>query len=322
MNKFTRDPAITIAGAGSIGCFIGGLLIEAGHNVTFLGRKRIADELNQHGLHLTDYTGLSLSVSQDNIHMSEDPAVFCRSDLILVCTKSAATTEMAELIAAHVQPCAVIVSLQNGMRNADALRKHLPHHDVRAGMVGFNVIPTGQGRFHRGTSGEVIIEGGDPDVANLMATGRITIKSSFEITAIQSGKLLLNLNNAVNALSGLTIKEQLADRGWRRQMAEQMSEGLRVMQAAGLAPAPPTPAPAWLLPYILRLPNFIFKIAAKQMLAVDPKARSSMSGDLDQGRKTEIDEFQGEIIRLGAKTGVQTPACREIYEQIRKLEKS
>ena len=134
------------------------------------------------------------------------------------------------------------------------------------------------------------------------------------------GKLLINLNNAVNALSGLTIYEQLNDTEWRRKFAEQMDEALLAMKAAGISPKPPAPLPAGMIPHILRLPTPLFRLVAKKMLTIDPKARTSMAEDMRQGRKTEIEELQGEIMRLGEANGVDTPAIRKVFDEIRNAE--
>ena len=154
-----KDSAeIAVAGAGSIGCFVGGLLLGAGKNVSFFGRQRIADELGRNGLHLTDYTGLDRKIAPEHLQVNDNPATLGGADIVLVTVKSGATAEIAGLIANHVPTTTVIVSLQNGVRNADVLRELLPDHDVRAGMVPFNVIHPGSGHFHRGTSGNIVVE--------------------------------------------------------------------------------------------------------------------------------------------------------------------
>ena len=77
---------------------------------------------------------------------------------MLVTVKSADTAAMADIIARHAPPDAVIVSLQNGVGNAAVLRHRLPGRRVLGGMVPFNVIALGNGRFHRATSGDIVIE--------------------------------------------------------------------------------------------------------------------------------------------------------------------
>ncbi|MEM7215768.1 MAG: 2-dehydropantoate 2-reductase [Pseudomonadota bacterium] len=314
------EKKITVAGAGSIGCFVGGLLKNAGRDVSFFGRQRIADELQHHGMHLTDYSGLDVRLSPSEINVSENPKLLSHADIILVTVKSGATETMSELIGVHAPRNATVVSLQNGVRNADILSDALPDHDVRAGMVPFNVVQIGNGRFHRGTSGVMMVSAGTPDVTSILDVPFLETKGSSDMKMVLWGKLMVNLNNALNALSDVTLVEELKDRKWRLQLADQMKEAMSVMRAEGISPIPPSPVPAWLIPHILRLPTPVFRAVAKQMLAIDPQARSSMWEDIQQGRKTEIDELQGEIVRLGEKHGIPTPVNRNVMQKIKALE--
>ncbi|MEO0329858.1 MAG: 2-dehydropantoate 2-reductase [Pseudomonadota bacterium] len=313
-------PIITIAGAGSIGCFVGGLLTDTGHTVQFFGRKRIAIEIENNGLHLTDYSGMNVDLPYQQLHINEDASLLSNADIVLVTVKSGATAEMADYILAHANPKVVIVSLQNGVTNAAKLKELLPRFDVRAGMVPFNVVHLGEGKFHRGTSGNIVMEAGNPDLSSTLSVPNLLIENANNMNEVLHGKLLVNLNNALNALSDLTLMQHLSDRYWRTRMAEHWEEGLKVMQAAHINPKPPSPVGASIIPYILRLPTPLFKLIAKQMLTIDPQARSSMWEDLQKGRTTEIDELQGEIIRLGKKHSVSTPINTETYNAIKALE--
>ena len=319
-DEMNEKPKIVVAGAGSIGCFVGGLLQSAGCDITFLGRQRIADELSENGLHLSDYAGLKKQVAHDKIRIKTDPATLSDAQIVLVCVKSGATPKIAEEIKKHCPPGAIVASLQNGVRNASVLKEHLANYDVRAGMVPFNVVQMGQGRFHRGTSGDMIVEAGSPNIAAILDVENLKTRASHDMQSVLWGKLLVNLNNALNALSGVPLVEELSSREWRLKLASQMTEGLAVMKAEGITPKPPSPVPACVLPHILRLPTPIFRAVAKQMLAIDPQARSSMWEDLQQGRKTEIDELQGEIISLGEKHGIPTPMVKAIAAEIKKME--
>ena len=75
-----------------------------------------------------------------------------------------------------------------------------------------------------------------------------------------------------------------------------------------------------LLPYVLRLPDVLFRLLARRMIAVDPKARSSTLQDLDHGRRTDTDEFQGTIVRLAKQVGTAAPSSRLVLERIRAAE--
>lgn len=311
------DPRIVVAGAGAIGCFVGGLLAAAGRDVVLLGRARLVGDLSTQALRLSDFTGMEMRASPE---ASDHPSVLARADVVLVCVKSGATEEMGRLVAAHAPEQAVVVSLQNGVRNVETLRRQLPGRDVRGGMVGFNVVALGEGRFHRSTSGEVVLESGKGDLAGTLEVPGLVVEQVAGIEAVQRGKLILNLTNAVNALSGLCLRDMLLDRGWRRVMAAQMAEALAVFRAAGLEVAVPAKAPGWAIPHILRLPTGLFRRIAAPMLTVDAAARTSMVADLEAGKTTEIDEFQGEIVRLGAAHGVAAPVNARVLALVREAE--
>lgn len=316
----TTNPHIVIAGAGAIGCFVGGVLAHAGHQVSFLGRPRILDTLED-GLSLSDYAGLDMTLPPDALDLHTAPDVLSQADLILVCVKSSATSEMATLIAEHAPAQAIIISLQNGMGHADTLRAAMPLHDIRPAMVPFNVIPKAPGHFHRATSGDIVIGAGLGDVDKLLCAAHLNVTQSDRIEAVQWGKFLLNLNNAPNALSGLTLHMQLLDRAWRRLMADQMAEALRVLRAHGCDIQPTTPVPAALVPHVLRLPTVLFRRVAAKMLTIDPQARTSMAHDLAAGRMTEIDALQGRIIAMGIEKSIPTPLCSAMSEAVKRAER-
>ena len=310
---------IVIAGAGSIGCFVGGLLLRAGRNVAFLVRPGIAEELRTHGLHLSALDGLDERIESSRLNISDDPSLLKGAELVLVTVKSGATQAMAAEIAAHCAPGTTVLSLQNGVGNVAALRGALSGLPVFGGIVGYNVVHKRGGRFHRGTSGEVIVEAGRPDLAELMRVDGLGLALTANIAGMQWGKLLLNLNNALNALSGLPLRRQLEDREWRRLLADQVAEALRAMKAADITPAS-RPLPPRFLPGVLRLPTPVFRIAAAPVLRVDPEARSSMWEDLSRGRPTEIDYLQGEVVALGERHAVATPVCAAVADLVKRAE--
>ena len=314
------NSSICVAGAGNIGCFVGGLLAAAGHRVTFLGRSRVISELQAHGLHLTSFEGFSRDVAASHLALSDDPAVMGAADIILVAVKSSDTASMADIIAQHAKPGAIVVSLQNGVGNVALLRGKLPNSAVLGGMVPFNVTAPGEGRFHRATSGDIVIEADPTGVAGRLSVPSLTVKATDNITGVQWGKLLINLGNALNALSNLPLRDQLSQRPWRMLHAAQMREGLRAMRAASIKPVPPTPLPAAALPYVLALPDGLFRRVAARMVDIDPHARSSMWDDLQRGRQTEIDELQGVIKALGDTHGVAVPLTRHIYSLVKQAE--
>ena len=316
----TLNRSIAIAGAGSIGCFVGGMLARAGRTVGLLARPRVIAGIEANGLRLSSFEGLDERVDATKLTLSQDPALFGNAGTVLVTVKSDDTAEVADLIAQHAPADAVIVSLQNGVGNVGVLRDRLPVHTVLAGMVPFNVLALGDGKIHRATSGDILIDPDAADTAAQLNVQGLGVRSHPDMTGIQWGKLLVNLNNALNALSNLPLRDQLAQRSWRGLFADQMSEGLAVMKAAAIHPVATTPLPASWTPTILKLPDALFQIVAKQMVRIDPKARSSMWEDLSRGRRTEIGHLQGTIVELARKHGIAVPLSTRIVTLVKDAE--
>src|ERR1700704_5262218 len=187
---------IVVAGAGSIGCFVGGMLAAADRRVALLARPRIIADIENNGLRLTSFEGRETHVAAASLSLSDDPHIFDAAAVILVTVKSADTAEIAELLARHAPPDAVIVSLQNGVGNVAVLRRLLPGRRVLAGMVPFNVVSAGEGRFHRSTSGDIVIEQDEAHTAAKLSVPGLNMRPSQNIAGVQWGKLLVNLEPA------------------------------------------------------------------------------------------------------------------------------
>jgi 2-dehydropantoate 2-reductase len=317
------EKTIVIAGAGSIGCYVGGCLALAGRKVVFLARPRIAEALLGDGLRVTDLDGRDRSVRP--VSVTADPAAALgNADVVLVTVKNGATEEMAALIAAHASSDVVVVSLQNGVGNADRLRAGLGSRPVLAGMVPFNVVQSAEGdlplRVHRASDGKVMIEDGMAGLAGLLDVEGLAVETHADIKAVQWGKLLINLNNALVALSGLPLASELADRRWRMILAGQIDEALAAMKASHIAPACIGGLRPGLLPKLLRLPDWLFRRVARRMLAIDPQARSSMWDDLQRGRPTEIGDLQGTVLSLAEKAGTPAPLLKRVTALVRQAE--
>jgi len=311
---------IVVYGAGSVGCHIGGRLAGAGADVVFVGRQRIAEEMREHGLHLTDLDGNAVRVA--SVDYRTDPAVVADASLVLVTVKSAATPDVAAVLAPLLRDDAVVVSLQNGLANAAVLGERIDR-PVLTGMVPFNVVAQGAGRFHRGSEGDVEVEDSDlltPYLPVFAAAGLpLTLRS--DMAAVLWAKLLLNLNNPVNALSGIPLKDELSQRDYRRCVAAAQREALAVGRRAGRVPARLTPLPPAWIPRLLTVPDAVFRTVASSMLAIDPHARSSMWEDLEAGRVTEVDWINGEVVRIGRELGVATPVNEKLIALIRAAER-
>lgn len=304
-----RAGAVLVMGAGSVGCWIGGRLAAAGVPVHFVGRPRVLSALRAQGLTLTDLDGGRVAVPAAALSLSDTVPAAPPPVLVLLCVKSGATAEAARQLGAAVPAGTPVLSLQNGVANAAVGAAAAPGLRWLAGMVPFNIAELAPGHFHRGTSGALAAQ----DDAALRAwrprfqAAGLPLVLHADLAPVLWGKLLLNLNNPVNALSGLPLHAQLLDRGYRRCTAALQQEALAVLAAAGIRPAAVGGAPARLLPWILRLPTPLFRRVAARMLKIDEQARSSMADDLALGRPTEVDALCGAVLRLARTQGTDAP---------------
>lgn len=138
---------IAIVGAGAVGCYYGGLLARAAHDVMFIGRQTHVDAINAHGLLLEtqnfkDYLPASAAT---------DASSLASPDLVLFCVKSADTEEAGRSLAGRLGPETSIISLQNGVDNPQRLRAVTGHPVIPAVVyVGSEMAGPGHVRHHGG----------------------------------------------------------------------------------------------------------------------------------------------------------------------------
>jgi 2-dehydropantoate 2-reductase len=314
---------IVVLGAGSIGCFVGGAWQAAGLDVSFIGRETIGAAIAENGLTLTDFSGWRVRLPPEQIAFSTRPTALRDAEIILLAVKSTGTEAAAKEIGRHARKGATVISFQNGVSNAETLRGLIgKRFGIVQAMVPFNTAYLGHGRFHKGVAGDLIAE--DLPLTRMLAEriggGPARLRLAANMQAVAWGKLLINLNNAVNALSGRTLLEQLRERDYRRVVAASIVEALAVLEAAGIEPAKIGPVPPRLLPHVIGAPDLIFNSLFLKIQKIDARARSSMYDDLAAGRPTEIDYLNGEVVALGRKVGRNTPVNEAIVSLIRQRE--
>ena len=269
------------------------------------------------GLRVTDLDGFDANLAAGSLPVAVDLASTYAaihpdertSTIILLCVKGGATHSAAVDIAACAPAGTTVISFQNGVENVARLEAAASQANVAikalAGMVPYNVVMQSPNHVHRATGGKLQLQASDQskEIAKRFAAAGIAIRVSDAMQSVQWGKLLLNLNNPINALSNLPLREQLLDRNYRVVLSNLQSEALSAMAADGVNPAQLALASPRAMTYLLRLPNFIFTRLAKKMLRMDPSARSSMWDDVQRGKVTEVDDLCGAVVRLAANMG-------------------
>lgn len=311
--------SVLVMGAGQIGGWLGGRLQAVGAKVYFIGRPRMLQGPRQHGFTLTDAQGGQVLLAPDALRLHLAVPGGRRPDLVLLCVKAGATAEAAAALNAALPAGTLVLSMQNGISTADIAQASAPDLVVLRGVVPFQVIQAGPGRLHKDGEGQLAVQthlGLLPWLPWFNAAG-LPLQLHTDMLPLQWGQLLLNLNHAVQALSGLPLRAQLLDRNLRACSAGLAGEALHLMGLAGIRPAPVAPVRPGLLPMMLRLPTPLFRLAGRRLLPIDAQARGSMADDLARQRPTEIDAFQGEVLRLAAGLGQLAPVNARMTQLVR-----
>ncbi len=325
---------IVIFGAGAIGCFVGGTLIATSkrpqatkQRVSFLGRAKIITPMNIKGMSLSDYLGWHVDLYPDQFSAHVTPDRLAESDLIILTTKATALDEVIDTLKAHAPIKTPIISLMNGISPVAHLKQKLPDHEIIRGAVAYNIarMPTSSDGFvhwHKGSIGEIFVE--RTSITENLAAQTETHAGAWRVVdnmeAVAWGKLLLNLNNPINALSGETLKRELMDRDFRNILYQAMGETLALLAQAGIKPAKIGTLPPKAMKVMVGLPNFLFNTIALKIQKIDDKARSSMADDFAADRPTEIDFLNGEVVALAKRLGTQAPINENLVTLVKAAE--
>jgi len=315
---------VAILGTGATGSFLGGLLQRAGVPVVYLARDRWKNDVTKSGrLRLTDYQGLDIDVHPN---LTSEQNRSNRIDVLFVMVKGHQLASTIEQIREVTSPDSIIYFMQNGIGAVESVLPELQDRQCYRGITLFNVLTLPNAHYHKSTQGDFYLA--STSVAEVLAHRlddhssqlNTSIKPVDDIQAVINGKLLLNLNNALNAIVDQPIKQELLDARWRKVLAEAMSEWLQICSRNQQRVAQLTQVPPHWIPRILRLPTIIFRMIARSMLAIDPTARSSMWEDVQQKRATEVTFLNGAVTEAADKLGLKAPINQLVTECIRKLE--
>ena len=320
MGKASADsnPKIGIMGAGAIGLYVGGMLAESGTRVVFAARGRTLASV-QRGLSLSSYDGFKAALKPEQYEIGGVGGL-SDCDVVLFCTKSGDTEAAALELAASLKPDATIISLQNGVGNVELLKRLLAPHEVVAGTVPFNVVRLSPNAVHCSMDGRVLIgpSKASSTLAEVAGASSLQLEIHDDLDAMQWGKLLLNLNNGLNVISGKPLRQQFQDRGYRAALAMAMDELLAALDAADISVTRATRTNPRLIPKVLRLPTWLFRFVARQQLRMDETARSSSWDDLKTGREPETRFLNGAVCSLAEAHGRTAPVnaliCRLVDE--------
>ena len=293
---------IAVMGAGAVGCYFGGLLARAGHDVVLVARPAHVQAIRSHGLRLQTRT----FDAQVPLRASTEASAVHGAECVLVCVKSSDSVRAAQAMAPHLDPGAAVFSLQNGVDNAERLQTVL-ERPVAAAVVYVATEMAGPGHVRHHGRGELVLAPSPASsvLAAALAAAGVPVQVSDNVAGALWAKLVLNCAyNAISALTGLSYGPIVhnAELDTAATLADVVRECQAVAAASGIA------LPGTLLQDVLGL------------AATMPSQHSSTAQDLARGRRSEIDHLNGFIVRRGEALGIATPTNRLLYTLVRLVE--
>ena len=294
---------IAVMGAGAVGCYYGGMLARAGHDVTLIGRPNHVDAIQRDGL-LLDTQSFK---EQVRLQACPNPSAVAGATLVLFCVKSTDTESAAAAIRPHLLPGALVLSLQNGVDNAVRLQAALPDQEVAASVVYVATEMPGPGHVKHNGRGELVIAASpnSTEAAALLAAAGVPTDISANVEGALWAKLILNC--AYNALSAITQQpygQLVQGEGVQDVIRDLVNECLAVAQADGIT----VPGDVWQ--------------AVERIAQTMPQQLSSTAQDLARGKRSEIDHLNGYVLRRGEVLGIATPVNRVMHTLVKLLEES
>ncbi len=294
----SKTPSISIVGPGALGCLFAGKLCKAGYRVHLVDYRqdRIA-RLSKCGIEIHE----DGNIEKYNVHVTSH--VPTGQDLIIILVKSYATQTLI------LPPDACVLTLQNGLGNAETLCKKVSPDKVLAGVTTEAATLIEEGKTRHTASGLTTI--GSWTTAPVEKAVEILESAGFQIEITNSPSQAIWEKTAINAgINPLTAILNVPNgallkiREVRELMRELVIEAVKVAGTEGY-----------------RFPKSLVELAEETCRKTADNI-SSMLQDIRAKRKTEIDAISGEILRRGISAMLPTPRTRTVYQLVRGLEES
>ena len=317
---------IVLVGAGSIGGTTAVMLKERGCDLDIVEANAArAEAIRTEGLKLTG--ALGDHCEKFRVFASTDDLTDMY-DVCVIATKYFALQPVAKAMLPHVKPDGLFVSMQNGICT-DLLSEVVGKERAVGCMIGFGATLKPDGSVNVTSKGELMlgrvtgeVDDKIKDLARVY-NYLLPTKAVPNIVACLYSKLIVNsCINSIAPLTGETVGKMLESKKAKLVFLEIAREGTLVAKKLGIK----VPPYAKVLNYNLLLLSEAdwFKNVCCGVVNVVGKrfgdVRPSTLQSLDRGEKTEIDIFNGYIVKKGKEAGVPTPVNQQIYDFIKKIE--
>lgn len=308
------QPPIYLVGAGAVGSIIAAGLARAGHSPTLIIRPE----------EQPDYAGLSeLRITHSNGHADwvvPVPAYQTHygmpaDSLLVIAVKHRGLASVMDALDKLERPPRDLVCCLNGVSAAHSLAKRFPQCRVSPLTVMFNAQLLGRLHAQITTAPELLLQTDSAELRSLLQSPAWDLKTAPD-ASVAWGKLLINLANALCALTHTTFKDLLTQPAMRASFVHTLDEAVRILRAAKLRYHLPIPLPYWAYRLVLLHGGPVAWQAAKRRNGLTAQSYPSMVADVKQGKMTEVEELNGEIVNLAQTLGLTAPVNQRICDLI------
>ncbi|MGX9134777.1 ketopantoate reductase family protein [Rummeliibacillus sp. JY-2-4R] len=300
---------IGIAGAGAVGCLIGSMLQESGHEVTFLARGNHLSTMKKRGL-IVQHEEREITIQG---HFTDNIGDLSESELILFCVKSNDTERMAKKLSSFINPESVIVTVQNGLGNEEILSKVLSSNEILscASYLQASIVEPGivkqQGSV-RLVMGEYTPSGKGAcnKLVKVFQEVGIDAKHAENIIEQKWKKLLWNITfNPLTAIANVSVGEILDNEELKKTASNICIQSINVALKLGIS-----------LDFE-KTYSTIFRNAEHAR-----KHQTSMLQDRLNGKMMEVDSMCGVVVKKAEELDVEVPTIQAVYSIANKLNES
>jgi 2-dehydropantoate 2-reductase len=299
-----------IIGPGGIGCLFAGLLSQGGHEVWLVDRhQERAHLLDKRGVWISGVTGEFRSPVRATTQ-SRDVG---QADLVMIAVKSYDTVGAAAAAQPMMGSETVVLTLQNGLGNLEALQQALGADRVLAGVTSQAATLLAPGQVHHAGVGMTTI--GEPTgelserltaLQSAFTEGGVQVELTTQLTSVLWGKLAVNAG--INPVATLT---QVRNGGIMESSCLRQALRLTVTEVEQVARAKQ-----------IQLPYTDMVLHTEEICQRTANNINSMLQDYYRQRRTEIDAINGAVVREGAVVGVPTPVNETLSNLVRGLEQT
>ncbi len=297
-----RSRRYVVVGAGAVGCYFGGMLARAGFPVTLIGRESHVSAILNHGLRM------ETRAFDEQVEVDASTAIdaVTDADVVLFCVKSTDSEATARMIAPLLRPGATVLSLQNGVENAETLRRVLTQEVVPT-VVYVATEMAGPGHLRHHGRGELVIgeaAAGAVIVADFAAAG-VPVQVDANVMGALWAKLIVNCAyNAMSAIAQKPYGELVKVDGIHELMRIVVDECMSIARADGIT-----------------VPGDPYE-AVRRIAQTMAGQYSSTAQDVARGKPNEIDYLNGYVVRRGRVHGIGAPVNQTLLGLVKLVQKA